>query len=248
MYLQNKYAQCYFNIITRAKLRDLPKEIYTEKHHITPKSLGGSNDIANLVNLTAREHFICHLLLPKMLTGSNKRKMSFAIWSMLNRDHSKNKSRYKVNSYRYESIRKQVADAISQLHKGKQVSEETKRKLSEFNKGKSLSEETRQKMSESQKRRLPHSDETRQKISESNKGKTQQPHSEETRQKMSESRKGKSFSEEHKRKLSESRKGRQHSEESKRKISETRKRNQILREKSVNDSGSIHIIKLKEIK
>ena len=230
MYLQNKYAQCYFNIITRAKLRDLPKEIYTEKHHITPKSLGGSNDIANLVNLTAREHFICHLLLPKMLTGSNKRKMSFAIWSMLNRDHSKNKSRYKVNSYRYESIRKQVADAISQLHKGKQVSEETKRKLSEFNKGKSLSEETRQKMSES------------------NKGKTQQPHSEETRQKMSESRKGKSFSEEHKRKLSESRKGRQHSEESKRKISETRKRNQILREKSVNDSGSIHIIKLKEIK
>ena len=56
------------------------------------------------------------------------------------------------------------------------------------------------------------------------------------------------FTEEHKRKLSESRKGRQHSEESKRKISETRKRNQILRGKSVNDSGSIHIIKLKEIK
>ena len=41
MYLQNKYTKCYYSIINRAKSRELPKEIYTEKHHTTPKSLVG---------------------------------------------------------------------------------------------------------------------------------------------------------------------------------------------------------------
>jgi 5-methylcytosine-specific restriction endonuclease McrA len=66
MYLQNKYTSVYNSIIARAKSRELPKEIYTENHHIIPKSLGGSNSKNNLVKLTAREHRLCHLLLPKM--------------------------------------------------------------------------------------------------------------------------------------------------------------------------------------
>ena len=41
MYLQNKYTKCYYSIINRAKSRELPKEIYTEKHHTIPKSLVG---------------------------------------------------------------------------------------------------------------------------------------------------------------------------------------------------------------
>jgi hypothetical protein len=216
MYLQNKYSQCYYNIIDRAKSRDLPNEIYTESHHIIPKSLGGSNDQPNLVKLTAREHFICHLLLPKMLTGIDKRKMSFAIWSMLNRDHSKNKSRYKVNSHRYESIKKQVAEAISQLHKGKTVSKETREKLSKScqgrpspNKGKAMSEEQKQKMSATIKKNgrvispetvakilksrkdYQHSEETKQKISNSNKGRIV-IHTEETKKKLSDVAKGRS--------------------------------------------------------
>ena len=216
MYLQNKYSQCYYNIIDRAKSRDLPNEIYTESHHIIPKSLGGSNDQPNLVKLTAREHFICHLLLPKMLTGIDKRKMSFAIWSMLNRDHSKNKSRYKVNSHRYESIKKQVAEAISQLHKGKTVSKETREKLSKScqgrpspNKGKAMSEEQKQKMSATIKKNgrvispetvakilesrkdYQHSEETKQKISNSNKGRIV-IHTEKTKKKLSGVAKGRS--------------------------------------------------------
>ena len=31
MYLQNKYTKCYYNIIDRAKSRDLSKETYTEE-------------------------------------------------------------------------------------------------------------------------------------------------------------------------------------------------------------------------
>lgn len=82
MYLQNKYTKCYYNIIDRAKSRVLSREIYTEKHHIIPRSLGGSNDATNLVELTAREHFVCHLLLPKMTSGSNKTKMIYASWCL----------------------------------------------------------------------------------------------------------------------------------------------------------------------
>ena len=37
-----------------------------EEHHIIPRCLGGSDDKSNLVKLTAKEHFICHLLLTKI--------------------------------------------------------------------------------------------------------------------------------------------------------------------------------------
>ena len=64
-FLQNKYTKWYFNIISKAQNRDTLG--YVEKHHIIPKSLGGNNEQTNLVKLTAREHFVCHWLLTKMV-------------------------------------------------------------------------------------------------------------------------------------------------------------------------------------
>lgn len=58
------YVKVYNQIIQRAKGRLLVG--YVEKHHIVPKCLGGANDSTNLVNLTAREHFLCHWLLARM--------------------------------------------------------------------------------------------------------------------------------------------------------------------------------------
>ena len=55
------YQRIYNQIIERAQNRQL--EGYKEKHHIIPKCLGGNNDKLNIVELTAREHFLCHLLL-----------------------------------------------------------------------------------------------------------------------------------------------------------------------------------------
>jgi hypothetical protein len=135
MYLQNKYTKCYYSIINRAKSRDLSKEVYTENHHIIPRSLGGSNESNNLVKLTAREHFICHLLLPKMLSGLNKRNMTFAIWSMLNRDHSKQRSRHKVNSHVYQRLKTQIATAISESNTGRKRSIEFREKMKKFKLG-----------------------------------------------------------------------------------------------------------------
>jgi len=212
MYLQNKYTKYYNNIIERAKSRVLPKEIYFEKHHIIPRSMGGSNLATNLVKLTAKEHRFVHLLLPKMtIDPAHTKSMWYALWMML---RTKNKDQFrKISKGRaFELSKLQVAAFSSQLHRGKIVSEETKQKLSNKakgrtspNKGKSMSEEQKQKLSIAHKGKTisqesidktiesrkwyTHSEETKKKISESNKGKTAVI-SDETKQKISASLKG----------------------------------------------------------
>ena len=79
IFIANKYTITYFSIIENAKLRVLPKTEYKETHHIVPRSLGGSNERDNLVDLTYREHRVCHKLLVKMTNGIDKSKMSYAL-------------------------------------------------------------------------------------------------------------------------------------------------------------------------
>src|SRR4051812_31227304 len=79
MFNNNKYYQWYFVLIDKAKSRQDLIE-HTETHHIVPKSIGGSNDEENLVELTPREHFVAHLLLPKILKSvAHQNKMYCAL-------------------------------------------------------------------------------------------------------------------------------------------------------------------------
>lgn len=94
---------------------------------------------------------------------------------------------------------------LSIKHKGKSISEETRKKLSESNKGcknafygKHHTEETKEKL------RIPKTEETRKKLSESNKGKHLTI---ETRQKISEAGKGRKHSRETRMKISKSHEG-----------------------------------------
>lgn len=125
------YKNIYYKIIENAK-----KETenghrfvgYFEKHHILPKSLGGTNDKENLVKLTAREHFICHWLLVKMYDkGSDERyKMLCALWRM-NNDGSTTQKIHYINSRAYEALRiefsKNVSEVISKYQKGENNSQ-----------------------------------------------------------------------------------------------------------------------------
>ena len=132
MYLQNKYARIYFSIIDNAKQRKI--DSYTEVHHILPKSLGGSNSKDNLVNLTAREHYICHLLLTKMVESTFKNKMVYALWMMI-RGNSKQKRNFKINSKIYSKLKTEYAESVRNSKLGKKLSEETKLKISQKKKG-----------------------------------------------------------------------------------------------------------------
>jgi len=113
------YKNIYYKIIENAKKetdnghRQLG---YFEKHHILPKSLGGSNDKENLVKLTAREHFICHWLLVKMYDkGTTERyKMLCALWRMNNNGAPGQKIHY-INSHAYEALRIEYAETISKM-------------------------------------------------------------------------------------------------------------------------------------
>jgi len=110
IFINNKYTRWYYNIIDRAQTRLL--NCYTERHHIIPKSLGGSNEFSNLVSLTAREHFVCHMLLTKMVTGIQRQKMVHAWWAMatLKKDCQ---DRHCLNSFQYESVRRAYSKQIT---------------------------------------------------------------------------------------------------------------------------------------
>lgn len=130
MYLQNKYSKYYYSIINRAKSRVITPDLYLENHHIIPKSLGGDNNKNNLVKLTAREHYICHLLLTKFTKGAFKHKMLFAANMMSKSKNLYQSARYVPTSRLYEMIKKEYARAMSIQNTGRVMSESEKLKKS----------------------------------------------------------------------------------------------------------------------
>lgn len=62
------YKKTYQALINRA-IKRCSIDCYTERHHIIPVALGGSDDDSNIAVLTAREHFIAHMLLAKIHGG-----------------------------------------------------------------------------------------------------------------------------------------------------------------------------------
>jgi hypothetical protein len=113
MYLQNKYTNWYYHITQQAQLRILPVDVYVEKHHIMPSSLGGNNSKSNIAHLTPREHFICHLLLTKMTTGNALFKMKHAV-SMLMNAKNIGRGRYIPSSRLYAYVKKCHLEAIKE--------------------------------------------------------------------------------------------------------------------------------------
>jgi hypothetical protein len=116
-YLQNKYAKWYFTLVASRQTRILTKDQYREKHHIIPRSLGGTDEASNLVNFTAREHYIAHLLLVKMFEGEDRMKMSFALRCMSN-FQNKYHQRYLPASKIYEIAKRYAIEATIKKNTG----------------------------------------------------------------------------------------------------------------------------------
>jgi hypothetical protein len=196
--LTNKYSKIYHKITSNATQRITAG--YTETHHIIPQSLGGSNDIDNLVELTAREHFICHWLLIKMTEGEERSKMLYALNGMKAENRYQERYHTKITARVYEKYRIEHAENHSKRMRGKKA----------WNKGRKLEgeeleihrERTRNrkidpiKQAEGQRKRIAkvtgqkRSEETKKLMSLKAKGKKKGPMSEEQKQVRSEKLKG----------------------------------------------------------
>lgn len=63
------YSRIYRSFIEDRRGLESSLSGYTERHHIIPRSLGGSDAQANLIRLTPEDHFFAHLLLAKIHGG-----------------------------------------------------------------------------------------------------------------------------------------------------------------------------------
>lgn len=109
------YSKIY-NLIINERIKNPSQNIYIEKHHILPRSLGGSDNINNLVSLSAKEHFICHRLLEKIYKDEpiKHRSMIHALFMMMNT----RKDKIYQNSRQYQVIKEKVAKYHSQSFGG----------------------------------------------------------------------------------------------------------------------------------
>jgi len=73
------YNKLYSRFLESRPLRTKQKNDGLERHHILPRSLGGTNTADNLIALTAREHWIAHRLLSYCYIGERRAKMIYAL-------------------------------------------------------------------------------------------------------------------------------------------------------------------------
>lgn len=242
LFIDNKYTRVYYTIVERAKSRSLPDEVYTECHHIIPQSFyrarnktgwlsGDHNAKKNLVTLTAKEHYICHLLLTKITEGEAYFKMVHAFMRLAN---GRNTKQY-VSAKRYATAKQLLSEART----GRPCLPETREKIRQgnLNRAPALAE-TRRKLSEAAGRRKGFTPEGRARVIAANTGRIQ---TEETKQKLREARvrqveqqgdtmtaearaklslaaKGRVFTEEHRNKISTAHKGKKISEKTRQKM------------------------------
>jgi hypothetical protein len=190
------YQKTYSSLIAKAQARTALIG-YKERHHILPRSMGGTDDASNLVNLTAREHFIAHYLLAKIHGGSQWYSV------IVMKGNSKD-----VNSRLYEFARIQHSKATSARQTGMKYSEAHRKAVSA-----SMTPEVRAKIGAANSialkgKKLPA--ETLAKLSTAHKGKKYKTMSEQGRENIGAAKKGKKLSNEHKTNIGSALKGKKY--------------------------------------
>lgn len=183
---QETYKEFIQNILDTRGRFGIPKidengqKIYKERHHIVPKSLGGTNEKDNLIDLFAKEHFIAHKLLVK--ENPTNKSLIYAWWTMCQIKGRDYQERYIPTAEEYEDARVAIALMESESRTGNKnprfgkhtpMSEETKEKLRQINLGRKMSPDAIEKMRRAKLGRVL-SEEHKRKIGESSKGKKHQ--------------------------------------------------------------------------
>jgi len=103
------YKKHYKLLINKAKNRVV--EGYKEKHHVIPRCMGGIDDKENIVELTAREHFLAHLLLVKIYNNNYRLIRAVAMMCVGQKDR-------KTTNRLYGKTRELWKDAMSECQTG----------------------------------------------------------------------------------------------------------------------------------
>ena len=110
------YQRIYEEIIKSR--RDNVPEGYSERHHVVPKSFGGTDDPSNIVRLTAREHFLCHWLLTKIHQKGRLHYKAMHAFVMIAWHHSDKQDRYRCTSRLYEKLKNEHKVLMSRSQLG----------------------------------------------------------------------------------------------------------------------------------
>src|ERR1700739_1318225 len=216
------YTKIYNDLIeSRMPLMRSKRRGHFEKHHIIPKSLGGTNATSNLVLLTPREHYLAHWLLDKIHTGSDKAKMAYAFFKMCSVNPNQKRD---ITSHQFERAKEAIKKAcLGENHPGHGKNPFSEEKIeamrlsklgannptfgkTPWNKGLTKENELIKQISEKTQETIK----LRYLVHPS----TGRKHSEESKTKMSLSMKGLTKSEDHRHKISKSLKGKARSPES----------------------------------
>jgi hypothetical protein len=171
--LNNKYTK-YYNQLVESRLilnRKFTNGCGLEKHHIIPKSLGGTDSKSNLVVFTPREHCLAHMLLSKMYSGVAKAKMIMAISSLM---RLRNKNRTVISAREYETLKKAHYKALMEPEFRAYRSELTKKQWTPERRA-AVAEKARQQWETGPKRESFSSDEYKKKKSQQMKERWQDP-------------------------------------------------------------------------
>ena len=107
-----------------------PYEGYTERHHIVPRSMGGSDEAENLVRMSAQNHLLAHYWL---WVGTGAHGMATAYFAMTNQNRAKMAETFAPTQAMleaYESARIASAKAASEREVGKTLSIDHRAKIS----------------------------------------------------------------------------------------------------------------------
>lgn len=126
------YKNIYENFIKSRKSKIFLENDYYETHHILPKSLGGTNDLENLIKLTARDHYFAHMLLARF--AGPKMKLAL-MWFVYGTNRHGGGCKHVPNSNKIGKMREDANIAKSILMTGRIISEEHRQKISKSSKG-----------------------------------------------------------------------------------------------------------------
>ncbi len=180
------YQWHYDRLVERARHRKLSG--YSERHHVVPKCLGGSDDKENLVRLTAEEHYVAHQLLVKIFPWHHG-----LLWAAVSMTNGTRLQAARASNKLYGWLRRKFACENGDRSRGRKASiqararmsaarvgvkrgphaSETKMKMSAASKGRAKSLKHREALAASKlgRKRGPHSELHKQRIAESNREK-----------------------------------------------------------------------------